>query len=197
MVYNKLENALETMIYYGTVIVNLAEDFRKILTTYQDRIYNQTYRMLGNHEDAEEATQDIFLSVYHSLEEFRGESKLSTWIYRITSNVCISRLRKKQLDMKSLDEPLDEDGVTLADFIPDKGSDPETLFESEETAEMIRSQVQELPPDWAMTISMYHFDDLSYDEIADVMEIPRATVATYIHRGRKQLARQLMNILRI
>ena len=110
--------------------------------------------MLGNQEDAEEATQDIFLNIYRSLGEFRGESKMSTWIYRITSNVCISRLRKKQLDIASLDEPFDEDGVTLADFIPDTDSDPWTQLESEETAEMIRRQVQQLPPEWAMALSI-------------------------------------------
>ena len=72
-------------------------DFSEILLTYQDRVYNQTFRMLGNREDAEETTQDIFLSVYGALDNFRGDSKLTTWIYRITSNECISRLRKKQL----------------------------------------------------------------------------------------------------
>ncbi|MBT4485759.1 MAG: sigma-70 family RNA polymerase sigma factor, partial [Candidatus Latescibacteria bacterium] len=138
--------------------------------------------------------QDIFLSVYRSLEKFRGESKISTWIYRITSNECISRLRKKQLDVKSIDEPLDDDGSTLVEIIPDHGPDPETLLESEQTAEMIRDHVNKLPPEWAMAISMYHFDDLNYDEIAEAMEIPKATVATYIFRGRKQLAQQLIKI---
>ena len=120
---------------------------------------------------------------------------MSTWIYRITSNECISRLRKKQLDIASLDEQLDENGATLADFIPGTDADPWTQLESEETAELIRHQVQQLPPEWAMAISMYHFDDFSYDEIADVMGIPKATVATYIYRGRKQLAEDLMNVL--
>lgn len=194
-VYNTVENALATLKDSGTETLNLAEEFKKILTAYQDRVYNQAYRMLGNHEDAEEATQDIFLNIYSSLEKFRGDSKITTWIYRITSNECISRLRKKQLDTKSLDEPLDEDGVTLADFIHDGCSDPIKVLESEETAEMIRSKIQELPSDWAMAISLYHFDDLSYDEIAEIMNIPKATVATYIFRGRNQLAHQLMNII--
>ena len=68
------------------------------------------------------------------------------------------------------------------------------MLESEETAEMIRNQVRQLPANWAMAVSLYHFDDLSYEEIAEIMEIPRATVATYIMRGRKQLAGQLMGM---
>ena len=107
------------------------ENFKKLLLEYQHKVYNQAYRMLGNHEDAEEAAQDIFLNIYRSLDNFRGESKMSTWIYHITSNVCISRLRKKQLDTRSFDEPFGEDGATLADMIPDTGADPETLLESE------------------------------------------------------------------
>ncbi len=174
---------------------SLVENFQKLLADYQDRVYNQAYRMLGHHEDAEEATQDIFMSIYHSLGRFRGESKVSTWIYRITSNECISRLRKKQLETSSLDEPFEADGRTLSDIIPDSGSDPETFLETSETAELIRSQVRRLPANWAMALSLYHFDDLSYDEIADVMDIPKATVATYILRGRKQLAQWLINVM--
>ena len=168
------------------------EKFETILTEYQDRVYNQAYRMLGNREDAEEATQDIFLSIHKSLGDFRGDSKVSTWIYRIVSNVCISRLRKKQLEIISLDDPLGDDGATIADIIPDTGQNQLRAMESEETAVMVRALVKKLPPDWAMAISLCHFDDLSYDEIAEVMDIPKATVATYIFRGRKQLAQMLM-----
>jgi len=171
------------------------DDFRGLLVEYQNKVYNQAYRMLGNHEDAEEAAQDIFLKVYHSLEQFRGESKLSTWIYRITANECISRLRKKQIGTGSFDEPIDSEGRTLGDIIPDSGPDPCKTLESTQTAEIIRDHVRRLPPDWAMAISLYHFDDLSYDEIADIMNIPRATVGIYIMRGRRRLAKWLAGVL--
>jgi len=174
----------------------MAEDFRTLLATYQDRVYNQAYRMLGNAEDAEEATQDIFMKIYKSMDDFRGESAISTWIYRITSNECISRLRKKQLDTRSFDEPFEDEGKSLADILPDGSPDAVSLLESQESSEMIRNEVRRLPANWAMAISLYHFDDLSYDEIAEAMETPKATVATYISRGRKQLAQNLMNFMR-
>ena len=170
-------------------------EFRQILIEYQNRVYNQSYRMLGNREDAEEATQDIFLKIYQSFDTFRGESKLSTWIYRITSNVCISRLRKKQLDLKSLDAPFEAEEKSLADIIPDDSPNPEEYLENEETAKMVRNQVKSLKAEWAMAITLYHFEDLSYQEIAEIMDIPTATVATYILRGRNQLARQIMKVL--
>ncbi len=172
----------------------MSERFRQILAEYQNRVYNQAFRMLGSHEDAEEAAQDVFLRIHRGMNEFRGDSKLSTWIYSITSNVCISRLRKKEHPTSSLDKEF-ESGDTLADIIPDECESPEDIFENEQMRKMIRAQVRALPPKWAMAISLYHFDDLSYEEIAEAMKIPKATVATYIMRGRQQLATQLSSLL--
>ncbi len=174
------------------------DEFRLILETYQNRVYNQAYRMLGNAEDAEETTQDIFLKVYNSIEDFRGESALSTWIFRITSNECISRLRKKQLAVTSLDKPVGDgdDGATLGDILPGEDLNPETFLESCEAKDIVRDAVNKLPPQWAMAVSLYHFDDMSYEEIAEAMDIPKATVGTFNLRGRKQLAEMLMKYFR-
>jgi len=90
-----------------------------------------------------------------------------------------------------MDEPVGEDGETFAAFIADEGEGPEESAMRNEMDEIIRTEVQKLPPNWAMAISLYHFDDLSYDEIAEIMDIPRATVGTYILRGRNQLAKKL------
>jgi len=169
--------------------------FSLLVDKYRDRVFNQAYRMLGNTEDAEEATQDVFLRVYRSIGEFRGDSKITTWIYRITSNVCISRLRKKQLEVTSLDEPFDEDGRTLAELIPDEAPGPESRLESKQTAELVRAHVRTLPPNWAMALSLHHFEGLSYDETAEAMEIPKATAATYIFRARRRLAQRLAALI--
>ena len=169
----------------------MGEDFRSLLAAYQDKVYNQAYRMLGNREEAEEATQDVFLRIYRSLDEFRGESKLSSWIFRITANVCISRLRKKQFAAVSLDEPLVSGEKTVAEVVPDDRPGPSEQLESQEMAETVRAQVLRLPPDWAQAISLHHFQGMSYEEVAEAMRIPRATAATYILRGRRQLAKLL------
>ena len=171
-------------------------EFSGLVAEYQDRVYNQAYRMLGNQEDSEEAVQDVFLKIHRSLEDFRGESKMSTWIYSITSNTCINRLRKKQRTMVSIDEPMDEEGKTFADIIADEGPNPEQSFESKQLADIVRSNVRSLPPNQAMALSLNHFEGLSYEEIAEIMEIPKATVATYIFRGRKELAKKLMTIMK-
>ena len=167
-------------------------DFRTILDEYQDKVYNQAWRMLGSREEAEEATQDVFLRLHRSLADFRGESQLSSWIYRIVANVCISRLRKKQLDTASLDEPIEPAGRAVLETLPDESPNPEEAYEAAQTAENLRSAVRRLPANWAQAISLHHFQGLSYEEVAEAMEIPRATVATYILRGRRQLAKLLV-----
>jgi len=174
----------------------MSDDLRRLLTEYQDTVYNHAYRLLGNREDAEEATQDVFLLIHRNRGEFRGESKLSTWIYRITANVCISRLRKKRLPTASLDAEWESGGDTLADVIPADIPDPESRFEDEETRERVQSEIRNLPPKWATALSLYHFDDRSYEEIAEIMEIPKATAATYILRGRQRLAARLADFMR-
>jgi RNA polymerase sigma-70 factor (ECF subfamily) len=151
--------------------------------------------MLGNREDAEDATQDVFLRVYRSLGKFRGESKLSSWIFRITSNVCISRLRKKRFTPAGLLGTDDGEGIDPASTVADDCPGPDETLEAGRTAEFVRAQVRALPPKWAMAISLYHFEELSYDEIAEVMGVPKATAATYILRGRRRLAKKLMGLL--
>ena len=166
--------------------------FGELLETFQDKVYNQAYRMLGNREEAEEATQDIFLRIHRSLDEFRGESKLSSWIYRIAANVCISKLRKKQLNITSLDKPLDGGGRPAEHLLADEGADPETGYQLMEMAGIVRAEVRRLPPLWAQALSLHFFGGQSYEEVAEAMKIPRATVATYILRGKKQLAKQII-----
>ena len=165
--------------------------FPHIVAQHRDRVYNQAFRMLGNREDAEEAAQDVFLQVYRSLDSFRGDSGVATWIYRITANVCIDRLRRKQIATTSMDAPVGDDGITLADSIKDPRPGPDALCVDKETAETVRRMLRSLPPAWAMAITLYHFDDRTYDEIAGIMELPVSTVGTYIRRGRQRLAREL------
>jgi RNA polymerase sigma-70 factor (ECF subfamily) len=169
-------------------------EFRRLVYEYQDRVYNQAFRMLGSREDAEDAAQDVFMRVYKSLDRFRGESKLSSWIFRITVNVCISRLRKKQRSPAGAAWTEEEEGLSPESLAVDETPGPEEKLEAKQTAEFVRAQLRSLPPKWAMAISLYHFDDLSYDEIAEVMNIPRTTAATYILRGRRKLAEKLKRI---
>ena len=173
----------------GTMVQSATDkDFRRLVETYQHKVYSQAYRMLGSREEAEEATQDIFLKVHGALGDFRGDSKLSSWIFRITANVCISRMRKKQLKTTSIDAPVAEEGRSVAETLADEDDDPEHEYAATEMGNIVREQLRRLKPEWAQAISLHYFGGQSYDEVAEAMELPRATVATYIRRGKMQLA---------
>jgi len=167
-------------------------EFAQILSDFQDAVYNQAYRMLGNVEEAEDATQDVFLRVHDALDRFRGDSKISSWIYRITANVCISHLRRKQRLVSHLGNLPDHREQMLPERVSCQRGNPEKEYAAKQIAELIRSEVRNLPPLWAQAISLHYFGERSYDDIADAMAIPRATVATYISRGKKQLAKKMM-----
>jgi RNA polymerase sigma-70 factor, ECF subfamily len=185
-----IHTALELIISnVGIMVQSTTEtDIRQIVETYQHKVYNQAYRMLGNREEAEEATQDIFLKIHGGLKNFRGEAKLSSWIYRIAANECKGRMRKKQLRSSSIDTPVAEEGRSLAEMIADEDEDPEADFASKEMGGIVREQLRSLKPEWALTISLHYFGEQTYEEIAKEMEIPRSTVATNIRRGKMQLA---------
>ena len=167
--------------------------FRQLLDEHQEAVYNQAYHMLGNHEEAEEATQDVFLRVYRGLKDFRGESKLSTWIYRITTNVCINRLQLKKLNTVSLDEPLAEEGRPVAELVADLMDTPDKQYQRKQLAKILEEQVRRLPEQWAQAINLHHFEGFSYAEIAKTMKLPRATVASFVLRGRQQLTKALIS----
>lgn len=167
-------------------------DFARILKDFQGTIYNQAYRMLGSIEEAEDATQDIFLRIHSSLDQFRGRSKISSWIYRITANVCISRLRKKQSRAANLGWLTDYTEQTLPDAASSQMENPERKYAAKQMLEFVSDEVRNLPPLWAQAISLYYFGGKTYHDIADAIRIPEGTVATYISRGRKQLAERVM-----
>ncbi len=122
------------------------ESFEDIVCRFRDRIYNQAYRMLGNREDAEGAAQDVFLRIHRSLGSFRGESAVSTWVFRITVNVCMNRFRKKQLRFESIEGKAGEEGQPIENTISDDRADPFEISSANQVAELVREQVRALPP---------------------------------------------------
>lgn len=166
--------------------------FRQILEEHQEAVYNQAYRMLGSREEAEEAAQDVFLRVYRGLRDFRGESKVSSWIYRITANVCINRLKLMKLETVSLDVPKTAGSRPLAELVADLLDAPDKQLERKRLAKILEEQVRRLPEKWAQAINLHHFQRISYTEIAGIMKVPRSTVASYVFRGRQQLAKTLI-----
>ena len=141
-------------------------------------VYNHAHRMVGSREDAEEATQDVFRKVHAGLAGFRGEAKLSTWIWRITANVCLTRLAGRRRDTVPLDgEPPAHD----------RSPDPERELIEHEEREHLAKLISGLDPREASAINLFYYEGMRYGEIAEILGVPDGTVATLLHRGREKL----------
>jgi RNA polymerase sigma-70 factor, ECF subfamily len=171
----------------ATSVVPSSAQFNILVQEYSERVYNHAYRMLGNREDSEEATMDVFMKIHHGLAGFRGDAQLSTWIWRITTNVCLSRRAKKKEQTISAETENVED--VIADLDP--VSNLETVFLKEETREELAGSIAELPRQEAAAITLFYLEEMKYEEIATILAVPMGTVATAIHRGRERLRKKM------
>ena len=157
--------------------------FRAILKQYKKPVYRQALRILGDVQDAEELTQDVFLNVYYGLELLREEERIDAWIYRITANACLSRRRKAAERYVSLEEA-ELDGQIMA---PNPGPNPEEEYLQQEERIQLLRHVSVLPRKEAIAITLCHYEDKSYNEISSIMQVPPGTVAALLYRGRLHL----------
>jgi len=166
--------------------------FNELVVTYERRVFALVYRMLGRRDEAEDLAQEVFVQVFKAVHTFRGDAKLSTWIYRIAVNLC--KNRAKYLARRHANDQ--EDVTALADRAPlsaAKGvsvgdiSRPDELVEGMQLERLVKQAIGELDPDFREVLILRDVEDLSYDEIASVTSLAVGTVKSRIHRARAQL----------
>ena len=161
-----------------------AAAFDCLFLKYQDYVYNICLGVVGNPEDARDCTQETFLKVYKNAKEFRGQSALSTWIYRIAVNQCLGSLRKKpKSPVASLD---DENCKELPDTAPPPWVNAERKAEEQE----IREIMEGLTPDYKAVLVLRYYQELSYEEMMQVLGWNLAVVKVKLHRARQAFAKQ-------
>lgn len=162
--------------------------FARLLERYEKQVYHQALRMLGNAEDAADMTQEAFFKAWQGLPGFQGESSLSTWLYRLTNNVCIDFLRreKKRRGELSLDAD-DSAALPLADPTPS----PQLSLERKELRQTIEAGLAQLSDEHRQVLVLREISGLSYDEIAELLELSPGTVKSRIARARLSLAKFL------
>lgn len=158
--------------------------FEELISSYEKRIFNIAYNMLGNREDAFDAAQDACIKIYKSIYGFKENSALSTWIYRIVSNVCIDFLRKRN---KVLPLYISKDEKELEIPLVDKEKTPDEILESKEESTLIRVCIKSLPPDSKIIIILRDIYGYSYDEISSILNISMGTVKSRLSRARNLL----------
>ena len=158
------------------------EAFEKLVKDYKKRIYSISMGMLGSREDALDATQEVFIKIFRSIGSFKGDSALSTWIFRIVKNVCVDFLRKNKAVFE------DELPQTLAD---ESLPTPEEALLLSQNRDLVQSCVKELPLNCKTVLLLREYEQMSYSEIAKTLEIPEGTVKSRIARARRYLFKLL------
>ncbi len=162
------------------------EAFEALLTAHEKRVYGMALRMTGNREDAADVTQEVFLTVWRTLPSFRGESRFSSWLYRLTANACIDHLRREKR-RRTVPLTREEDGEEQILDIPDPAPGPQEEAERAERRAALRRAVAQLPEDQRAALLLRESGGLSYAEIAQTLGVPEGTVKSRIARARLQL----------
>jgi RNA polymerase sigma-70 factor (ECF subfamily) len=147
--------------------------------------------MLGNPEDAEDCLQEVFIKAYEALPGFRQDAKFSTWIYRIATNACLMRIRKKKLDTVPIDKPVNIGHESVPRQIPDWTTDPSSDVMSEELSGVLTKHINELAPDNRIVFVLRDIHGLSTDDTANVLGLSVPAVKSRLHRARLFLREKL------
>ncbi|MDP4110202.1 MAG: sigma-70 family RNA polymerase sigma factor [Bacillota bacterium] len=162
--------------------------FEELLSAYEKKIYNLAYRESRNVQDAMDITQEVFLRVFRSIKDFRGESSFSTWVYRIATNMCIDFARRAAKNNAVSLTVYDEDGEAADMDIPDDSSTPETYYEKTELRREMERGLRMLSPEHRHIIILRDINGLSYLEIAQILKLEEGTVKSRLARARAKLA---------
>lgn len=164
--------------------------FKELVSLFSDRIYNTSLGLVQNSEDAEDISQEVFIEVFRSISNFRKESSLSTWIYRITINKCINFLRKKKRKKRF--------GYITSLFTNENGNKdipdflhPGVVVENEERSKVLFSAISRLKENQKVAFTLFNIDGKNYKEIAEIMSTSVSSVESLIHRAKMNLRKYL------
>lgn len=165
--------------------------YEGLLKKYRNSVYNLVYRMVRDLEEAEDLTQEAFIKAFNSLASFNEEYAFSTWLYKIATNNCIDFFRKRKLQTYSLDKPVQYKDSEIQHEIPDPELNPEKSILARERSRMIQEAIKTLPEKYYTAIILRHNEEKSYEEIAEILNLPLGTVKARIFRAREMLNKEL------
>ncbi|MEM9488278.1 MAG: sigma-70 family RNA polymerase sigma factor [Myxococcota bacterium] len=173
--------------------------FRQMVERHRDQVFNVIYRMLGNREEAEDLAQEVFITVFKSIDSFRGESKFSTWLYRITVNHSKNRIkylaRRHDRDQHQYDETLIKTSAESALTAPTQAPRPDKHLEGVELERLVQRCIAELDEDHRALLVLRDIQELSYDEIGSITGLPAGTVKSRLHRARLALRKKMQKYM--
>lgn len=163
--------------------------FRLLIQQYQRLVSHIVFQLIPQPKDREDLCQDVFLQVYQNLGSFKFESKLSTWIGRIAYNRCLNYLEKKRTPLYD-----DLSGTELSlETLPEQGIQPDEAIAANDRSVRLQREIENLPFHFRTIITLYHLEQMKYQEIAEMMQLPEGTVKSYLFRARKLLKQRLLD----
>lgn len=181
-----MHNQLTDTELIHAVLAGNSSAYSVLVERHQNFVFSLVLRYVKSREDAEEVAQDVFVKAYRSLANFKGESKFSTWLYTVTTTTCLSFLRRKKLEIQSLD---DEKVFAVADNI-DGGLSAGTIEQKSRVA-FVNNAINMLPPDDALVITLFYKGEQTLEEIAAVLGKEPNTVKVQLHRARTKLRQKM------
>jgi RNA polymerase sigma-70 factor (ECF subfamily) len=183
------EQALIQRILHGELDL-----FRELIDRYQRLVSHIVFRMVTNPEDREELCHEVFIKVYQNLSKFQFKSKLSTWIGKIAYNSSINYLRKEKIQLyQDLESPeQNNESLDFEESIYSKEKTPDKISEQKDCIRQIGMLIDSLPEHFRSILTMYHMDQLSYKEIAEITELPEGTIKSYLFRARNILKEKIV-----
>jgi len=175
-------------VYVYQTVEGDAAAFNELVNRHHSKIYRLAYRMLGNPDDAADATQETFLEAYKSVKSFQFQSQFGTWLYRIGINTCQQYIRKSQSNERKLAAYTREAEIHRP--APDNDSPERTLLKTEQS-EIIQGAIDRLPPKQREVVTLYYMQHLKYREIAEILACSEGTVASRLNQALKNLKRKL------
>ena len=169
--------------------------YESLLNKYRNLVFSIMLKMVRNKQEAEDLAQEAFMKAFSSLATFNDEFAFSTWLMKIASNNCIDFLRKRKLRTYSIHEPVQYKDEKIEIDIPDHDPTPEKTLIQSERNRMIEETIQALPERYRYVIILRHKEEKSYEEIAEIMNLPLGTVKAQIFRAREILNKNLKEIL--
>lgn len=167
--------------------------FKELVENYRGMVVNTCFGLLHNREDAEDVAQDVFIEVFRSVENFRSDSKISTWLYRIAVNRSLNFIRdnKKRKWFQSFDDVMESKKEILNELNYQSADDPGSELENSQRALLLHEAIDSLPENQRVAFTLNKYEDLAYKEISEVMNLSVSSVESLIHRAKKNLQKKL------
>ncbi|MEN8122093.1 MAG: RNA polymerase sigma factor [Bacteroidota bacterium] len=179
---------IDDQYYIQKVKAGQADAFRFLVERHKTIVFNIVLQITRNNEDTEEVAQDVFLKAYQSLGSFKGDSKFSTWLYRIAYNMAISKIRKKKIPVSNIDD------FELADDEIKQVYDDFESVENLDKKKYLKKAIDQLSPEDSMIITLFYLNEHSIEEISELTDMGKSNVKVRLYRARKKMFEYLSKL---